>query len=338
MSNGFRVKWDRPTSVGYDTYFPSNAYGMNYYRVEVSADPLDFQTLNASVTCVIGQNDPVCYFDWRIASVTGLTAGHVYYYRVLGGTIIGDGQYTTTLTSPTIPEPVACPVNTQCSSCMFLSDCVCRAGYYGNNRDNCTACVIGTYKQSTGFGSCVSCPGNTTTSSIGSVSVSDCVCPFGTYMESVSLQTCASCPGNTSTFRFGSVNVSDCDCAIGTYMESVSLQTCTPCPSNTTTLSTGSVSISDCVCKTGYSGNDGESCTACAAGTYKESSGSGPCVMCPANTLSLNTASVSIFDCVCVIGYGWNESYPLRRLMQQDVCDNCLGREDLTLVTDSGSS
>jgi hypothetical protein len=51
----FRMSWDRPASVGYDTYFPNNAYGIDYYRVEVSVNPSDFRNLVVSVTCQIGQ-------------------------------------------------------------------------------------------------------------------------------------------------------------------------------------------------------------------------------------------------------------------------------------------
>ena len=98
----FRISWDRPASVGYDTYFPANAYGIDYYRVEVSANPSDFRNLVASVTCEIGQKDSVCNFDRRVAGVVGLTKARVYYYRVMAGTIIGDGQNSTTVTSPTI--------------------------------------------------------------------------------------------------------------------------------------------------------------------------------------------------------------------------------------------
>ena len=140
MSNGFRVKWDRPASVGYDTYFPNPAYGIDYYRVEVSGDPLDFQTLTASVTCVSGPATPACHFDRRVALVTGLTAGRVYYYRVLAGTIIGDGTYSTTVTSPTIPAPPSC---------------VC-TGYTGGT---CTGCVSISAPASTSISACVCGPG-----------------------------------------------------------------------------------------------------------------------------------------------------------------------------------
>lgn len=148
VSDGFRVYWDRPASVGYDTYYPPNSYGIDYYRVEVSRDPLDFQTLVGSVTCVTGQNDAVCnsYFSTRIAVITGLTGGRVYYYRVIAGTIIGDGTYSTTLTSPTIPAPPTCVCTEStggtCTACVSISapastsinDCVCGPGQYDESQ------------------------------------------------------------------------------------------------------------------------------------------------------------------------------------------------------------
>ena len=145
VSRGFKVYWDRQASVGYDTYFPPNAYGIEYYRVEVSGDPLDFQTLAGSATCLLGQNNAVCHFDRRVALVTGLSGGRVYYYRVLAGTIIGDGQYSTTLTSPTIPGTPTCICTTYtgdvCTSCMSasppastdVSACVCGPGQYDSS-------------------------------------------------------------------------------------------------------------------------------------------------------------------------------------------------------------
>ena len=93
--------WDRPASVGYDTFFPSSAYGIDYYRVEVSASP-DFANSVVDVTCNIGQANAVCHFDRRHALVTGLTQGRVYYYRVATGTVIGYGPNSTSVASPTI--------------------------------------------------------------------------------------------------------------------------------------------------------------------------------------------------------------------------------------------
>lgn len=132
--------WDTTASVGYDTYFPPNAYDIAYYRVEASADPADFRTLAGNVTCVSGQNNPVCHFDRRVALVTGLPAGRVYYYRVIAGTIIGDGQISTTQTSTMIPAPVT-----------LSTKCVCTS-YTG---DTCTACVTASPPASTSISACV---------------------------------------------------------------------------------------------------------------------------------------------------------------------------------------
>jgi hypothetical protein len=144
LPSSFRMYWDRPANVGYDTYIPNNAYGIDYYRVEVSADRADFRTLAGNVTCVIGQNNPVCHFDRRVALVTGLSAGRVYYYRVSAGTIIGDGQYSTNLTSPMILAPVT-PSTT----------CVCTS----YTDDTCTACVAASAPASTDANACVCSPG-----------------------------------------------------------------------------------------------------------------------------------------------------------------------------------
>jgi len=97
-----RVHWERPDSRGYDiTYIPADAYQIEYYRVEVSASR-SFQSLVANRTCQIGQADAVCNFDERVALLTGLTKAQIYYFRVLAGTIIGDGANSTVVASPRV--------------------------------------------------------------------------------------------------------------------------------------------------------------------------------------------------------------------------------------------
>lgn len=278
VSHGFRLYWDRPTNVGYDWYYPSNSYGIDYYRVEVSGDPLNFQTLNASVTCVIDQNDPVCYFDWRIATVTGLTAGHVYYYRVLAGTIIGDGQTSTTLTSPRIPETlvaVTCPNNTQCSGCTFLDDCMCNAGYDGNQGDTCTACVSGTFKPSIGFGSCGPCANGT----------------YGTTMASV----CVGCPANSHAPTSSTV-ITDCTCNAGYYGNFIDTSACVRCPANSNSPVSSTV-ITACMCNAGYYGNATDTCMACGVGKYTGTIGTSLCTDCVAGTYSAVTGASVCTQC-----------------------------------------
>ena len=69
-----RLYWDRPVSVGYDTYFPSNAHGIEGYRVEVSTNATNFSTLAGSVLCVLAQVDVACNFDRRVGALMAMAA------------------------------------------------------------------------------------------------------------------------------------------------------------------------------------------------------------------------------------------------------------------------
>ena len=97
-----RAYWEMPISIGYDiTYIPPNAYQIEYYRVEVSAS-LNFNSIVANRTCLTGQVDAVCNFDDRVALLTGLEKARIYFFRVLAGTIIGDGANSTIVASPRV--------------------------------------------------------------------------------------------------------------------------------------------------------------------------------------------------------------------------------------------
>jgi len=54
-----------------------------------------------------------------------------------------------------------------------------------------------------------------------------------------------------------------------------------------------------CRCNHGYSGEDGDggACTACAAGTYKDLSGSAPCKDCPVGKHAITEAATSSEFC-----------------------------------------
>ena len=103
LSFSLRVYWDRIPSEkrGLGDPPPISLYLIEYYRVEVSSSR-SFQNLVANRTCQVGQADDVCIFDERVALVTGLTKAQVYFFRVLGGTIIGDGENSTIVTSPRV--------------------------------------------------------------------------------------------------------------------------------------------------------------------------------------------------------------------------------------------
>jgi hypothetical protein len=139
---------------------------------------------------------------------------------------------------------------------------------------------------------------------------SDCTCPDGEYK--------LGCGG----LQEGVCEPCDAfDCVEGEYLIGCSGKEpggCQQCPDNMTSPS-GSNSVEACQCEEGYSGPDGGPCTACLAGTYKDSIGDGYCQACeegtyqnlpgqsecddcPTNMTSPN-GSDSEDNCVCDKGY-----------------------------------
>ena len=65
----------------------------------------------------------------------------------------------------------------------------------------------------------------------------------------------------------------------------------------------------ECTCAPGYFEESTDAatnslvCSPCAVGEYKEAAGRAECVACPAGKSTLLTASASIDDCVCSIGF-----------------------------------
>ena len=99
---------------------------------------------------------------------------------------------------------------------------------------------------------------------------------------------------------------------------------CMPCPSNSSS-PTGSLSRQNCSCNAGFTTENGQTCTACLAGTFKGETGSVPCTECevgayssaasttcsgcPTNSTTLSTRSTRASDCrFCKPGYTGNLS------------------------------
>ena len=267
-------------------------------------------------------------------------------------TVCPPGTYKTgTGSAPCL----ACPFGTSnalttqasCNPCMdnsnapdlSVSVCYCNPGYTTGNyfntsyqRYECVSCNAGTYKANTGDNTCVSCPFGTWNTLTAQASCNPCM--DNSNAPDLSLSVCYCNPGytignyfNTSYQRYECVS-----CINGTYKANTGDNTCAVCDAGKVS-GVGAAFCTAVSCNAGYSGP--VSCTACAAGTYKQSSGSESCVMCPVNTVTLNAGSVSVSDCVCAVGYEWNASYPLRRLLQQDATHNCVAGEERILVTDT---
>jgi hypothetical protein len=198
------------------------------------------------------------------------------------------------------------------------SECLCEPGYEYNSGE-CHICKPGTYK--VGFGNlarclkcpedtflepygassieqCVSCPSNAVSRN-GSSTVSNCSCVPGYFsMDGNITFTCRECgPGYYSP----DFNQSVCNaCPAGTYSEKVTAtkeNDCQQCPDNTTSDNhTGS--ITGCRCTHGHFGINGEACSPCPVGTYKDVQGDFPCEYCPDDLYSNALAAVSIDTCL----------------------------------------
>ena len=92
--------------------------------------------------------------------------------------------------------------------------------------------------------------------------------------------TCAMCPAGTFSGAYGAFDASACNA----------------CPSGSWS-PPGSTAASNCTCLAGYTGQNGQVCQQCPAGTYKASPGSAGCTSCPAGTFSTSVGSTSSGAC-----------------------------------------
>ena len=225
----------------------------------------------------------------------------------------------------------SCQANSWSESSSAL--CACNAGYTGNTGDVCVACVAGKYKNVTGPATCTDCAGNRN-SGAGSPNVTSCICNVGyTQVENAAMtydvvyaqacvacevgkfkgltgvQACTTCAQNQSSVAASTIcacvpgftgpDGGPCaECAQGKYKNWLGSQACTTCPAFTYTAAVGMRLLVNCTCNTGYTGPHGVACVACAAGMYKDVTGSSACVTCPADTYStLTIAAPSCTAC-----------------------------------------
>ena len=87
---------------------------------------------------------------------------------------------------------------------------------------------------------------------------------------------------------------SPCACPVDRYMN-ISDLTCRRCPQNASA-HMGSDAISDCECRPGFTGQNGKDCTPCV-GSFKATSGSGPCINCAAGTFSAAVGATVASTC-----------------------------------------
>ena len=199
-----------------------------------------------------------------------------------------------------------------------IANCKCFPGYTGEDGGPCTACKEGSYKNTTGSGSCnfcaegryldllagtvcLDCPVNTW-SMHGQDHIRNCSCIRG-YEGPDGLAECVKCGPGKYKDSFGTFKCFQCPS--GTYSEQTGnydLSLCLACPQLMSSME-GSLTIMSCICEEGYTGENGDECSACVPGKYKARKGSSRCVLCPLGTYNDVSAAASDNTCLsCVAG------------------------------------
>lgn len=110
------------------------------------------------------------------------------------------------------------------------------------------------------------------------------------------------------------------ECALGTYTGEVGPGPCTPCPDDAITEATGSTVVTACLCNVGFTGDIAapeDTCTGCEVATYKDETGPGACVPCPADSTTEEEASTAVTACLCEAGFTGDIAAPA------DECASC---------------
>ena len=161
-----------------------------------------------------------------------------------------------------------------------LTDTTCPFG------EKCSTCTPGKYKSITGTSACLNCPVNTPFSPVASLASTACI-------------VVTDCPPGYTGPSGGPCTA----CVAGTYKDNAGTATCIPCPAGTISpaASTSSAACIVEVCKVGNTGPIGGPCTPCAAGSYKDTTGSAPCTACGVGQYSIVVASASSMPCLACL-------------------------------------
>jgi hypothetical protein len=193
----------------------------------------------------------------------------------------------------------------------------------------CAQCGIGRYSAG-GTTACMLCPPSSTTVSLTTTSVSECVCEAGFYLQrEMGVSKCILCPANMLS-PANSVQITDCQCLPGytgphggpceacevgkyksvsgsapcdlckpgKYLDELARTECKTCPLLKTSLP-GQSHLDSCNCIAGYTGPSGlAECQECDKGKYKDSFGSFECFPCPAGTYSDTKGNTNMSFCL----------------------------------------
>lgn len=191
-----------------------------------------------------------------------------------------------------------------CVDCDACGSGFFREGCQGYDMGWCRQCPAATFKSSYGTSSCTPCPDHSTTTDVGSVSISECECNAG----------------------FTGIVGGCIACEEGSYKRDIGSSPCFACPKGSVS-PLGSSRFEQCVCSPGYYGTS-EECVACPKGFYKSEAGESGCAQCAMNSISPE-ASISSMDCICNAGFERDENicspctHGKYRSISSKVCIQC---------------
>jgi hypothetical protein len=239
--------------------------------------------------------------------------------------------YSTSKAATSGATCLACPAFTQAPEGSSKQEhCVCNMGYtpdvstLGGMEEfpemqsilavmPCISCIAGKFKETTGTAKCTNCAADKYSTALAAVSVSTCEgcatnmqsspgsdeaidCKCNTGYTGSDGTTCAACVAGTYKTIVGAVKCTNC--LVDTYSTVVAKtdSVCDSCPSFAQSPA-GSNELTDCQCNAGYSGLDGDTCTACGSGHYKPEVGAAVCSNCPADHYQPDAAKTALSDC-----------------------------------------
>lgn len=147
---------------------------------------------------------------------------------------------------------------------------------------------------------CQLCPADSYQDQLGAFNASFCkACPANTFAlpGSTDITNCSCIPGYTGPdgractsylvgkYKKVSGSAECLLCEEGTYVNITAATSCVSCP-RAASAAPGASEISNCTCIPGYEGPDGQPCSNCGPGTYKDINGSSPCLNCGVDTYS----------------------------------------------------
>ena len=262
------------------------------------ATPVDINTVAQTARCecdpgYTGNNGDACppcasgKFKLTLGSAACSDCPAATYSSVLGASSSDDCQ--------------SCPANSE--SPPGSAQCFCKgksestAGFFGPDGGPCVACPIGSVKTSPGPSPCLCGQGF-----FGEDAGSCAPCPVGTYKLSAGTGNCTGCPPGT----FWSNSVSHGTNSRNYTVAQGTAATCFLCPSSSTSKMEGSTSVLNCQCNAGFTGEDGQACSACPKGSYKQSAGSLGCDLCPAGTYNSLLSAYNLSACLSCPANSWS--------------------------------